>query len=176
MTSHLVVFVEGKSYPWGREHVPLSEAVAVEEVAGYPWPEFERRLDAGFSAEKRILAWSVLRRDDPDLDLDAVDLPVSAVRVTPVCDDCGGEMSVFIFKDIPEVAAHKRGKTLLVHDATLEESCAGEPEPSTGPTGTETPGSGSLGTSHDEASPTSDESMSGTQPASSASDPGSGSA
>jgi hypothetical protein len=127
-SSRLNVHIGDKVFEsWGPDTVTFDEAEAVETQSGLSWSDFVLSCATGHMTSMRILAWSLLRRDEPELKLEDVKLPISAVQIESVCADCG------------ERVADERGEDgkrtgELVHAATLSGTC-GVPleEPDTSP-------------------------------------------
>jgi hypothetical protein len=161
MTQRLVIIIEGKESEWGADVVTLSEAEAVEREFGGTWDSFCIALDAGSQRARRVLVWSILLRDDPNLQIGEVNLTIGAVKIETRCNDCNRQVGM-----LP-------GQKGFRHLDTEREECGEateEVEPEVGPT---SPGvTASDGPT--DASPSDELAMSSTPPTFSTFGPGSG--
>lgn len=75
---------------------------ATEKATGWPWGEFSTKISAGSVIALRALLWTLRRRDEPKLSIDAVQVTFSEVAVEDPDDDEDAEPS--IDEAAPEVA------------------------------------------------------------------------
>lgn len=67
---------EPRQWEFDSEHLLSSEAELIESVGGDVWmsyPEWLLYLSSGNMRADRALIWMLLRRDNPDLEFDALD-------------------------------------------------------------------------------------------------------
>lgn len=127
---------------WGSKTIPLPEAVAIEKVYGQNFAQFTNDIDAGSQSAKQVLAWSLLRRANPGLKPEDIDIPIGDVRLDLVCEDCGrsvhgkivdkigwdGTPVVIDGVTIRQPAMDKDGLLLRFHDDDETPECGAEAE------------------------------------------------
>jgi len=80
--------VDGKTYDdWGARTIGLDEGEDIERVFGGTFTELTAALQRGSVRALRVVAWSLLKRDNPDLRYEDVKLPISAISADVIMED-----------------------------------------------------------------------------------------
>lgn len=92
--SKLNVVVGDKTFEgWGRKTILTSEAIAIEKAYGSNFQQFTVDIDDGSIYALQVLAWSLLRRSDPVLKVNEVDMPIGDIYLESVCETCGRKLA-----------------------------------------------------------------------------------
>lgn len=64
---------------WDWDDLPFNDAVAIEAAYGGTLAELRAAITSGSQTAKQVFAWTILRRDNPQLRVGEVNLPIGAV-------------------------------------------------------------------------------------------------
>lgn len=81
------IVLAGQRFNWSPTSIKLSEASAIERAYGKPFMRFGNDLAAGSMYAVQVLCWSLLRRSNPNLRIDDVDLAMDDVELEVVDDE-----------------------------------------------------------------------------------------
>lgn len=73
---------------WSPNNVKLAEAVAIERAYGQSWKQFRINLADDEAHALQVMAWTLLKRDDPNLRIDDMDLDYEDISASVMCDEC----------------------------------------------------------------------------------------
>ena len=90
------IVIDGETFDYDGQKQPMSEALAIEEVYGRRYAEWQQDLGGGSAKAYCVLAWLIWRREGRDV-------PFADITGGKVDFDLG-EMLKSIF-DVPEAAA-----------------------------------------------------------------------
>ncbi len=126
----LNVIVGDKTFEgWGRKTILTSEAIAIEKAYGSNFAQFTADIDDGSIYALQVLAWSLLRRSDPGLKVNEVDMPIGDIRLESVCETCGRKLAAKVTdieKDgvtIREIVL-RDGLIVRIHEDDETEECS----------------------------------------------------
>lgn len=122
---------------WSPDSYTFSEGEAIEGRYGGSIGEWSEALGAGVSKARRVLAWSLLARDTPNLSINAVDFPLKELIIDSICNTCDTVLVVKTYdtttKDDNGVmtaatAATAKADRLNILEHPDGAECAGEPQ------------------------------------------------
>lgn len=120
------IVIDGETFDYDAQKQPMSEALAIEEVYGARYAQWQQDLAAVSAKAYSVLAWVIWRREGRDI-------PYADIASGKVDFDLG-EMLQSVF-DVPEAAAEA--------DPTVPPDPAGTPGTGTATSGSSRRGSGS---------------------------------
>lgn len=116
---------EKREWIWKPRDVPSFEAEALEEVTGWPFPEFLQRFIAGSTRARRALLWSLLHREHPRLRFEQVSFVMGELADEYDDDEVAAARAALAEQesnpdDALDDAARQRLAEVLADDAGVE--------------------------------------------------------